>query len=101
MSYTKPTADDEKSGRTTDQLDGRTGEASTEPTPLEMPGAKNREDEIIDGLQSTPDVIENLISMVGELMYRMRQVEAVTEISSTSKASGGCGLNCANNSLNM
>ena len=58
--------------------------------------------DIIDGMQSNADVMDKIIDMIQELMFRMRQVEAMCDAPLLpSKRGGGCGLNCANNSMTL
>ena len=101
MSDPRPTPHTEKSTVTTDKLHRQDSETSAESS-LEMTSPKKRESDMLDGMQSTADAIDKLLLLVHDLMFRMRQVEASTEAYAESKrSSGGCGLNCANNSLNM
>ena len=58
-----------------------------------------RDLDLLDGMQSTADVIDKMLDMISELMYRMWQLEGLYHNSPPpSKRGGGCGLNCANNS---
>ena len=60
-----------------------------------------RELDLIDGMQSTADVLDKILDMIQELMIRMRQVEALTDNPQETKRNGGCGMNCANNSFTL
>ena len=68
-----------------------------------LQGAAKREVDMIDGLKSNADVIDKILDMISELMYRLRQVEEAQDKSEVDKKSsgGGCGLNCANNSFTL
>ena len=58
-----------------------------------------RDLDLLDGMQSNADVIDKMLDMIGELMFRIRQLEGLYHSSPPpSKRGGGCGLNCANNS---
>ena len=57
-----------------------------------------RDLDLIDGMQSTADVIDKILDMISELMMRMRQLESLYSTSPPSKKSrGGCKLNCVAN----
>jgi hypothetical protein len=58
-----------------------------------------RELDIVDGLQSTADVIDKILDMMSDLMKRMRHLEALAE--EKPKSLGGCGLYCTNNSFKL
>ena len=58
-----------------------------------------RELDMVDGLQSTADVIDKILDMMSDLMKRMRHLEALTM--DKPKNTGGCGLYCANNSFEL
>ena len=58
-----------------------------------------RELDMVDGLQSTADVIDKILEMMCDLMIRMRHIESLT--SEKPKSNGGCGLYCANNTVEL
>ena len=62
-----------------------------------------RELDVIDGLKSNADVMDKIIDMISQLMYRVRQLEEVQDKAEMekTKTGGGCGLNCANNSFTL
>ena len=97
MSNTKPTPHNEKSDVTTDKLHRKDSETLDESL---LASAKKRESDILDGLTITGDILENLLVLIRDLMFRMRQMESAMNAEKKS-SSGGCGLNCVNNALNL
>ena len=114
MSHAKSTSNLEKSNAPTYKLHGqarRTASLDNLKTPEEEAAVDRRslihqtlqrELDIVDGLQSTADVIDKILDMMSDLMKRMRNIEALTiEKPQPPVSKGGCGLYCSNNSFEL
>ena len=111
MSHAKSTSNLEKSNAPTYKLHGqarRTASLDNLKTPEEEAAVDGRslihqtlqrELDIVDGLQSTTDVIDKILDMMSDLMKRMSDVQALTI--EKPKNTGGCGLYCSNNSFEL
>jgi hypothetical protein len=57
--------------------------------------------DVIDCLEIEADIIDKILEMLQEVMFRLRDVEAVCLDGTPAKSNdrGYCGLNCANNTF--